>query len=184
MITLHLFIILPLVLFAFFSSLFYVAPPIRYGYRSLGEVFVGINMGPLMVVGTYWVIAGHPAWMPLYVSVPIGLMVASILYYQSLPDMLTDVEAGKHTLALKLGKRGAYLGLILFFVLIYASIIILLLFGVLSWVAVFFLLGIPLLLKLMALVRMTDNWVMLDQYGKYVRMIYFINGCAILAALF
>jgi len=184
MVTLHLFIILPLVLFAFFSSLFYVAPPIRYGYRGLGEVFVGINMGPLMVVGTYWVIAGHPAWMPLYLSVPIGLMVASILYYQSLPDMLTDMEAGKHTLALKLGKRGAYLGLILFFVLIYASIMILLLFGFLSWVAVFSLLGIPLFFKLTTLVRMTDNWVMLDRYGTYVRMIYFINGCAILAALF
>jgi len=184
MVTLHLFIILPLVLFAFFSSLFYVAPPIRYGYRGLGEVFVGINMGPLMVVGTYWVIAGHPAWMPLYVSIPIGLMVASILYYQSLPDMLTDVEAGKHTLALKLGKRGAYLGLILFFVLIYASIMILLLFGFLSRIAMFSLFGIPLLFKLMARVRMTDNWVMLDQYGKYVRMIYFINGCAILGALF
>ena len=184
MISLHLFIILPLVLFAFVSSLFYVAPPIRYGYHGLGEVFVGINMGPLMVVGTYWVIAGHPAWMPLYVSVPIGLMVASILYYQSLPDMVTDMEAGKHTLALKLGKRGAYLGLILFFVLIYGSITILLLFGVLSRPALFSLLGIPLLFKLLALVRSTDNWVMLDQYGKYVRMIYFINGCAILAALF
>ena len=35
--------------------------------------------------------------MPPYVSVPIGLIVASILYYQSLPDMLTDMEAGKHT---------------------------------------------------------------------------------------
>ena len=45
MVALHLFIILPLVLFAFLSSLFYVAPPIRYGYHSLGEVFVGINMG-------------------------------------------------------------------------------------------------------------------------------------------
>jgi 1,4-dihydroxy-2-naphthoate octaprenyltransferase len=183
MVTLHLFIILPLVLFAFFSSLFYVAPPIRYGYRSLGEVFVGINMGPLMVVGTYWIMAGRPAWMPFYVSVPIGLMVASILYYQSLPDMLTDVRAGKHTLAVKLGKRRAYLGLIVFFVLIYASIMILFLLGLLSRPAVFSLLGIPLLFKLLALVRRTDDWVILDRYGKYVRMIYFINGCAILAAL-
>jgi 1,4-dihydroxy-2-naphthoate octaprenyltransferase len=141
----HLFLMLPFVLFAFFSSLFYVAPPIRYGYHSLGEVFVGINMGPLMVVGTYWVIAGRPAWTPLYISVPIGLMVASILYYQSLPDMKTDMLAGKHTLALKLGKRGAYLGLILFFVLIYVAIMVRLFFGFLSRVAVFCLLGVPLL---------------------------------------
>ena len=50
-----------------------------------------------------------------------------------------------------LGKGGAYLGLILFFVLIYGSIIILLLLGLLSRVALFSLLGIPLLFKLMTL---------------------------------
>src|SRR5208282_3236906 len=71
MFTLHLFIIFPLVLFAFLSSLFYVAPPVRYGYHGLGELFVGINMGPIMVVGTYWVITGQPAWKPLYISIPI-----------------------------------------------------------------------------------------------------------------
>ena len=42
---------LPTILFAFFSSLFYVAPPIRYGYHGLGELFVAINMGPIMVDG-------------------------------------------------------------------------------------------------------------------------------------
>ncbi len=45
--------------FSFFSSLFYTAPPIRYGYLGLGEVFVGLNMGPLMVVGTAAVLEGR-----------------------------------------------------------------------------------------------------------------------------
>ncbi len=49
------------ILFSAFSSYFYVAPPIRYGYHGLGELFVGINMGPVMVAGTYWVVAGAPA---------------------------------------------------------------------------------------------------------------------------
>ena len=39
MITLHLFAMFPFVLFAFLSSLFYVAPPFRYGYHGLGELF-------------------------------------------------------------------------------------------------------------------------------------------------
>ena len=65
MITLDLFALFPLVLFAFFSSLFYVAPPIRYGYHGLGELLVGVNMGPIMVVGTYWVMTGRPALPPL-----------------------------------------------------------------------------------------------------------------------
>jgi 1,4-dihydroxy-2-naphthoate octaprenyltransferase len=184
MITLHLFVLFPVVLFAFLSSLFYVAPPIRYGYHALGELFVGINMGPIMVVGTYWVMTGHAALAPFYISIPIGLMVAAILYYQSLPDMKTDLKAGKHTLALKLGRRGAFLGLITFFLLVYASIIALVFAGLLSWVAVLSLLTVPLFLKLAGLVRKTDNWVLLDQYGKYVRMIYFVNGCTMIWALF
>lgn len=175
--------ILPFALFAFFSSLFYVAPPVRYGYHGLGELFVGINMGPIMVVGTYWVIAGSPSWKALYVSIPIGLMVASILYYQSLPDMKTDRAAGKRTLSVKLGKKKATAGLVLFFVAIYASILALVFFGLLSWAACLSVVGIPLFVRLAFLVGRIDNWVLLDRYGGHVRLLYFINGCAIIAGL-
>ena len=171
------------ILFAAFSSYFYVAPPVRYGYYGLGELFVGINMGPIMVVGTYWVIAGHPDVIPLLISIPIGLMVASILYYQSLPDMKTDEAAGKHTFAVRLGKTGAFWGLILFFVLIYLSIVMLVVYGLLSWYSLFFCASIPLFIKLIRIVIKTDDWVLLDEYGKYVRTVYFINGIAIIAGV-
>jgi len=171
------------ILFAAFSSFFYVAPPIRYGYHGLGELFVGINMGPIMVVGTYWVIMGRPDWVPLLMSIPIGLMVASILYYQSLPDMKTDEAAGKFTLAVRLGKQGAFWGLILFFALIYLSIIMLIVYGLLSWLSLFFCVSIPLFIRLIRIVMRTDDWVLLDQYGKYVRIVYFINGISIIAGI-
>lgn len=184
MITLNLLAVFPLVLFAFFSSLFYVAPPVRYGYHGLGEVFVGINMGPIMVVGTYWVIAGHPALVPLYVSIPVGLMVAFILYFQSLPDMSTDLAAGKRTLAVRLGKGGAMAGLVVFSVLIYASIATLVCAGLLSWAAALAALSIPLATKVILAARRVDDWVFLDGYGTYVRMFYFVNGIALIAGLF
>ncbi len=98
------------IFFAAFSSYFYVAPPIRYGYHGLGELFVGVNMGPIMVVGTYWVITGHPGWTPFLISIPVGLMVALILYYQSLPDMETDAAVHKNTRAVKLGKKRLFRG--------------------------------------------------------------------------
>jgi len=171
------------ILFAAFSSFFYVAPPIRYGYLGLGELFVGINMGPIMVIGTYWVIAGHPDWAPFFVSLPVGFMVALILYYQSLPDMITDCRAHKLTLAVRLGQKGAYRLLLLFFVVIYLSISLLIVSGLLSWWSFGFLLSLPLIIKLNAIIKRTENWVLLDQYGKYVRMIYFICGLAIIAGI-
>jgi 1,4-dihydroxy-2-naphthoate polyprenyltransferase len=184
MFSFNLFVILPLVLFAAFSSFFYVAPPIRYGYYGLGELFVGINMGPVIVVGTYWVIADRFDWAPFYLSLPVGLMVASILYYQSLPDMKTDLAAGKYTLAVRLGKRGAFAGLIVFWILIYLAITFLIFTGVLSWLAFICLLSIPVCVKMIRLVKNTEDWVILDQHGKYVRMLYGLNSVAIIAGLF
>lgn len=177
---LKLYLLIFLVLFAAFSAIFYVAPPIRYGYHGLGELFVGINMGPVMVVGTYWVMSGNPAMKPLFISIPIGVMVAAILYYQSLPDMQTDKSAGKYTLAVKLGKKGAYLGLIMFFIAIYGSIACLVMTDQLSWTALFSLTTVAVAVRLLGIVRHTTDWVLLDQYGRYMRIIYCINGLAIM----
>jgi 1,4-dihydroxy-2-naphthoate polyprenyltransferase len=184
MISLKLFQIFPLVMFAFFSSLFYVAPPIRYGYHGLGELLVGINMGPIMVVGTYCVMAGHYALRPLYISLPVGLMVASILYYQSLPDVKTDLAAGKYTLAVRLGRTGAFWGLVAFWVAIYVTILLLTLTGMLSWPALLCFITIPVFTRMLTVVRRTEDWVLLDQFGRYVRILYFLNSLAIIAGLF
>ena len=83
--------LIPLMLFSFFSSLFYTAPPVRYGYHGLGEIFVAINMGPIMVAGTSAALTGSFSSTDFFVSVPIGIMVAFILYYQSLPDIEDDL---------------------------------------------------------------------------------------------
>jgi 1,4-dihydroxy-2-naphthoate octaprenyltransferase len=176
---LKLYGLAPLILLAFFSSLFYVAPPVRYGYHGLGELFVAINMGPIMVAGTDWVIAGTPSLRAFLVSIPVGLMVASILYYQSLPDMNTDEKAGKRTLAVRLGKHGAFWVLLVWITFIYFTIIALVLWGLLSWTGLLSLLTVPIFMKLIRIVRNTDDWVLLDQHGKYIRMLYFFNGLAI-----
>jgi len=172
----------PILLFSFLSSLFYVAPPVRYGYRGLGEVFVGINMGPVMVVGTYWVIAGRPEWSPFYLSLPIGLMVASILYYQSIPDIDTDSSVGKRTLAVRLGKEKAIAGLFFLWLAVYISIVTLTLMGYLHKLAFLSLLSLPILFKVIRLARQTSDIVELDLHGKYVRILYFMNGAVIIAA--
>ena len=181
--TLDLWAMVPCLVFAVLSSYFYTAPPVRYGYYGLGELLVGINMGPLMVTCTYWTFSGRPDWVPLCISVPIGLMVASILYYQSLPDMRTDALTGKRTLAVRLGKRGAFIGLILDWGVIYLSIFILILTDYLPRLALLSFLSVPLFVKLIRIVQGTSDWVELDKHGKYVRILYLLNGCAIIAAL-
>jgi 1,4-dihydroxy-2-naphthoate polyprenyltransferase len=181
---LGLWILLPLTIFAWCSSYFYVAPPVRYGYHGLGELAVGINMGPIMVVGTYLVISGEVSWKPFLVSLPVGLMVAVILYFQSLPDMETDRRVFKHTLAVRLGKSRAFYGLILFWAAIYLLMIYLAAAGYLSLLAIASLLTIPLLIRLLTIMKKTLVWVELDRYGRYIRILYLVNGLIIIISLF
>ena len=96
-------------LFAVASAVFYVAPPIRYGHRALGELFVCLNMGLIMVTAGATLLLGRFDLRSLALALPVGLMVAGVLYYQSLPEIETDLAAGKHTLANRLGKDKAAL---------------------------------------------------------------------------
>ncbi len=181
--SIKLWAILPLMAIAAFSSLFYVAPPVRYGYHGLGELFVGINMGPVMVLGSSWVLLGHVDWTALPISIPIGLMVSLILYYQSIPDIDTDQQAGKRTLAVRLGKKKALLGLWVYWTIIYLSITALIVCGQLSPLAWLTFLTSPLLIRLWMLTRIVKDWPDLDRHGKYIRIFYFINGLIIIFSL-
>ena len=60
------------VAFAVFSAVFYVAPPIRYGCRGYGELFVCLNMGFIMVMGSYAVMAGGFSVQSLALALPVG----------------------------------------------------------------------------------------------------------------
>lgn len=162
--------------FSFFSSLFYTAPPIRYGYLGLGEVFVGLNMGPLMVVGTAAALEGRFVPRALWVSIPIGLMVAMILYYQSLPDIEADRKVGKRTIAVRLGKPAAIWGFRFFVTATLAGIVWLVLCGVVSPVAFVALFTVIPAYGIDRMIRATEDWKDLHDRGGRVRLFYLMNG--------
>jgi 1,4-dihydroxy-2-naphthoate octaprenyltransferase len=90
----------------------YSAPPLQYKYKALGIPMVFLLMGPLMVMGSYFVITGSLAWQPLLVSVPIGLLVVAILHGNEWRDITDDARYGIGTLSTHLGRRWAHLGYI------------------------------------------------------------------------
>jgi 1,4-dihydroxy-2-naphthoate polyprenyltransferase len=169
--------------FSFFSSLFYTAPPIRYGYLGLGEVFVGLNMGPLMVVGTAAALEGRFAPRALWVSIPVGLMVAMILYYQSLPDIDADREVGKRTIAVRLGKPTAIWGFRLFVVATLAGIVALVLCGIVSPMAFAALLTVIPAYGIDRMIRTAEDWKDLHDRGGRVRSFYLINGMILIVSV-
>ena len=172
-----------LMLFSFLSSLFYTAPPVRYGYFGLGELFVGINMGPIMVAGGAAAISGRFIPEAVWLSLPIGFMVAMILYYQSLPDIDEDRAVGKRTVASRLGQPSAIWGERFFVAITLTSVILLVIGGLLSPVALISLLTLMLAWRTDRLIRLTDNWKDLHERGGQVRLFYLINGVILILSV-
>lgn len=78
-----------------------------YGYRGLGDVFVFLFFGWTGVAGTYYLQAGSLSLDLLLPASTIGLLSAGVLNLNNMRDRIADKEAGKITLAVKLGARGA-----------------------------------------------------------------------------
>jgi 1,4-dihydroxy-2-naphthoate polyprenyltransferase len=175
---------LPLVMvFSFFSSLFYTAPPVRYGYLGLGELSVGLNMGPIMVAGTASALANGFVPRAVWLSIPIGFMVAMILYYQSLPDIEADEAVGKRTIAVRLGKPAAIWGVRFFVALTLLSVILLVYRGLLHPAALCSLLTVVLACRTDRMIAATENWKDLHDRGGQVRLFYLINGLILILAV-
>lgn len=81
----------------------YVGPPLRLAHHGIGELAVGLEFGPVVLLGTYFVQtrAFDPAAIVL--SVCLGLLVTGILWINEVPDMSADAAVGKRTLVVRLG---------------------------------------------------------------------------------
>lgn len=86
-------------------SLEYTAPPLRLVYHGLGEVAVVVGFGPIMTLGAYYVEAQRWSWEAFYASLPIGILIALILYVNEIPDRHGDAIAGKRTLPVRLPRE-------------------------------------------------------------------------------
>ena len=101
-------------LIGFLSGLFYTAPPFRFASRrGLGELLIGLNFGPLMVAGSTLVQTGklHPE--AFLAGIPIGLLVAAIVYVNEFPDHDGDKATGKNTLIVVFGPEKARVGFVI-----------------------------------------------------------------------
>ena len=94
-----------------FSAYFYTAPPLRLAARrGLGELFVGLNFGPLAVAGTVYALTGQVGLVEFLVGLPIGLLTTAILWINQFPDEDSDRAAGKYNLVVVLGGQQARWG--------------------------------------------------------------------------
>ena len=118
--------ILWLGLIGFFSGLFYTAPPFKFSSRKgMGELLIGLNFGPLMVAGSALVQTGQLLPEAFLAGIPIGFLIAAVVYMNEFPDYDSDKATGKNTLIVVFGPEKARAGYVALVASAFASIVIL-----------------------------------------------------------
>jgi 1,4-dihydroxy-2-naphthoate octaprenyltransferase len=89
---------------AVFSILAYSSFLSKWG---IGELVTGLNFGPLLLLGTYYVQTRTLAVQPLLVGTILGILTVGILYINEFPDAEADGSKGRRDLIVRWGKQAA-----------------------------------------------------------------------------
>ncbi|MEM6796037.1 MAG: 1,4-dihydroxy-2-naphthoate polyprenyltransferase [Acidobacteriota bacterium] len=130
------------------SGIAYTGGPYPLGYNGLGDVFVFLFFGFVAVAGTVWVNMLALPEMVWWTALPPGALATAILVVNNLRDRVTDVHAGKRTLAVRFGRRAVLAEYALMLALAYGVPLALVLLGKAGPAVLLPLLTLPLAARL------------------------------------
>jgi 1,4-dihydroxy-2-naphthoate polyprenyltransferase len=99
----HSIFILILGLIGLLGGFFYTAPPLRLGYRSVGEPSIALLFGILPVYGSYYLQTQVIDVVPLIPAVIVGILIFLVILINEFPDVAADSAVNKRTLVVRLG---------------------------------------------------------------------------------
>lgn len=167
-------LILVPVLLGIIAGYGYTAPPLEYKYRRMGIPVVFVMMGPLMVWAAYLGVGGTGVWLPFWVALPVGLLVAAILHANDLRDIDDDRRAKIRTLTGAMGfspARMLYVALMLAPYAIIATLVVMHAVG--TW-ALLSLLTLPLAFQTVRSSSQSgrERLAVLDQHTAKVHLLF------------
>ena len=95
--------ILVLGLIGLLGGFFYTAPPLRLGYRSIGEPVIALLFGLLPVYGSYYLQTETIDIIPLLPAVIVGTLIFLVILINEFPDVAADAAVNKRTLVVRFG---------------------------------------------------------------------------------
>jgi 1,4-dihydroxy-2-naphthoate octaprenyltransferase len=116
------------------AALGYSGGPKPYASAGLGEVFVFVFFGLVATVGSAYAQDGTVTLVAVLASLPMGFLATALLVVNNLRDIPTDREAGKVTLAVRLGEARTRILYVVLVVAAYAVLVVLLVVTGETWV--------------------------------------------------
>jgi 1,4-dihydroxy-2-naphthoate polyprenyltransferase len=135
------------------GGFFYTGRPIGYKYVALGDIFIFLLYGPAIVTGTFYALTGMFFTEVLLISIPLGLLVTGILQANNLRDIINDRKANIKTLATVFGERFAKGEYVFLIIGAYITVVLLVVFNVLSLWSLLVFLSLPIALKNMNMIK-------------------------------
>jgi 1,4-dihydroxy-2-naphthoate octaprenyltransferase len=90
----------------------YTLGPLRLGYEGMGEIAIALGFGPIMVLGTHYVLTVSTTnnwhWLePAVVSLPVAILVLLIVWMNQFQDAPADYKSGKHNWVVRLAHNSS-----------------------------------------------------------------------------
>jgi 1,4-dihydroxy-2-naphthoate octaprenyltransferase len=95
--------ILILGLIGLLGGFFYTAPPLKLGYRCVGEFVIALLFGLFPVYGSYYLQTGMLDTVPLLPALIVGILIFLVIFVNEFPDLKADAAVNKRTLVVRLG---------------------------------------------------------------------------------
>jgi 1,4-dihydroxy-2-naphthoate polyprenyltransferase len=140
------------------GGFFYTAPPVKLGYRGVGEIAIAFLFGILPVYGSYYLQTGLIDITPLPAACIVGILIFLIIFINEFPDLPADAAVNKKTLVVLLsipvGVRIYRIAVISAFVVMVTGIFV---GRVMAWpLLLYFLFGLPVSVAAINFVNVHD----------------------------
>ncbi len=136
-----------------FFGFFHVAPPLRLGYRGLGEAGIAVSFGLLPAIGSFFVQTRYVSLGSVLAGIPLGLLTATILMNHDQIFYGPYQQSGKKSLTVILGRRASMNLSLLLTVVSYLIVLLAIPFGLLPWPSAIVLISLPLFARQVQLYR-------------------------------
>ena len=146
-------LILLLLVIGFFCAFFYTAPPIRFGYRGLGELAQLFCFGPGIGIGAYYVQSQRISWEAFWGTLPFGIMLFSMITINEIPDYFEDRRGGKLNLVARFGREAGVWLFVMSLLSAYGVILAGVLLGKIPTLGLISLLTLPIAYKTISILR-------------------------------
>lgn len=141
----------------------YSAPPLKLMNRGWGEVVIFFAFGPLITLGTFYVMSNSLSWAAFMLGAPQGFFISGVIWINQFPDYEADKKAQKKNLVVRSGPATARIFYLLIMIAGFLSVIFIIQAFQFTYLILLSFAALPLAIKAMCIL-----W---REYLSYDRLI-------------